>query len=97
MKAILIVYNQSVTEKIEYMLEKLDIRGFTKFPTVIGTGTFNGEPRLGTHTWPEINSATLTVVKDEMVDIVLEKVKRLDDLHPEVGIRAFVWNIEKTS
>jgi len=73
MKAILIVYNQALTEKVEYMLEKLNIRGFTQWPTVMGTGTHDGEPRMGTHTWPEINSAVITVVQDDLVEIVLEK------------------------
>lgn len=97
MKAIMIIYNQALTEKVEYMLEKLNIRGFTQWPTVIGTGTTKGEPRLGTHTWPEINSATITVVEDDLVDTVLEKVKKMDAINYEVGIRAFVWNIEKTA
>jgi nitrogen regulatory protein PII len=95
MKAIMIIYNQALTEKVEYMLEKLNIRGFSQFPTVIGTGTTSGEPRMGTHTWPEINSATITVVDDNIVDSVLEKVKKMDAINHEVGIRAFVWNIEK--
>jgi nitrogen regulatory protein PII len=96
MKAIMIIYNQALTEKIEFMLEKLNIRGFTMWPTVYGTGTSKGEPRMGTHTWPEINSGIITVVNDDMVDVVLDKVKKLDAINYEVGIRAFVWNIEKT-
>lgn len=96
MKAIMIVYNQAMTEKMEYLLEKLCIRGFTQWPMVYGTGTTDGEPRMGTHTWPEMNSAVLTIVNDDQVDTVLEKVKKLDTINKEVGIRAFVWNIEKT-
>jgi len=96
MKAIMIVYNQALTEKIDYLLEKLNIRGYTQFPTVMGAGTTDGEPRMGTHTWPEINSAILTVVNDEIVDTVLEKIKKLDAINKEVGIRAFVWSVEKT-
>ena len=95
MKAIMIIYNQALTEKVEYMLEKLNIRGFTQWPTVLGAGTTSGEPRMGTHTWPELNSATIIMVNDDIVDTVLEKVKKLDNLNQEVGIRAFVWNIEK--
>lgn len=95
MKAIMIVYNQAMTEKIEYLLEKLNIRGFTQWPMVYGTGTTDGEPRMGTHTWPEMNAAVLTIVNDELVDTVLEKVKKLDAINKDVGIRAFVWNIEK--
>lgn len=96
MKAIMIVYNQALTEKIDYLLEKLNIRGYTQFPTVMGAGTTDGEPRMGTHTWPEINSAMLTVVNDEIVDTVLEKINKLDAINKEVGIRAFVWNVEKS-
>ncbi len=95
MKAILIIYNQALTEKVEYMLEKLNIRGFTQWPLVLGAGTKAGEPRLGTHTWPELNSATLTIVNDDQVDILLEKVKKMDAINYEIGVRAFVWNIEK--
>ncbi|MBN2485790.1 MAG: hypothetical protein JXB34_07425 [Bacteroidales bacterium] len=96
MKAVFITYNQALTEKVEYMLEKLNIRGFTQFPSVLGTGTKNGEPRMGTHTWPEQNSALITIVDDNMVDVLLEKVQKLDAINYEVGIRAFVWNVEKT-
>jgi len=96
MKAIMIIYNQALTEKIEYMLEKLGITGFSRWPDVMGSGTAEGEPRMGTHTWPEMNSATLTVVEDGKVDIVLEKISRLDAINKEVGIRAFVWEVVKT-
>lgn len=96
MKAIMIIYNQALTEKVEYMLEKLNLRGFTQFPTVMGAGTSSGEPRMGTHTWPEINSAVITVVDDNIVDTVLDKVNKMDAINKEIGIRAFVWNIEKT-
>jgi nitrogen regulatory protein PII len=95
MKAIMIIYNQAVTEKVEYMLEKLEIRGFTRWPTVMGAGTSEGEPRMGTHTWPEMNSATLTIVPDDIVDTVLEKVKKLDELNKKLGVRAFVWEVVK--
>jgi nitrogen regulatory protein PII len=97
MKAILITYNQSLTEKVEYMLEKLSIRGYTQWPLVLGAGTKDGEPRLGTHTWPELNSATIIIVDDGIVDTVLERVKKMDAINYEIGIRAFVWNVEKTA
>ena len=96
MKAIMIIYNQALTEKIDFLLEKLHIRGFTQWPLVLGAGSTDGEPRMGTHTWPEMNSALLTVVNDDQVDPLLEKIKKLDSINKEVGIRAFVWNIEKT-
>ncbi len=96
MKAIFIVYNQAHTEKVEYMLDKLNIRGFTEWTNMCGRGSETGNPHMGTHTWPEINSATLTVVEDEKVDLVLKSIKSLDEVNEEVGIKAFVWDIIKT-
>jgi nitrogen regulatory protein PII len=96
MKAVMIVFNQTNTERVEYMFDALEIRGYTWFPDVKGRGTETGEPRMGTHTWPEMNSAALTIIPDEKVDTLLDAVKKLDEIHKEVGVRAFVWNIEKT-
>jgi hypothetical protein len=48
---------------------------------------------MGTHTWPESNSATLTIVGDNQVDVILEKIQKLDSINNEIGIRAFVWDI----
>lgn len=95
MKAIFIVYNQAYTEKVEFILDQLKIRGFTQWTGINGRGSETGDPHMGIHTWPEINSATLTIVEDNKVDIVLKSVESLDNTHKEVGIRAFVWNIEK--
>ena len=50
----MIVFNQANTERVEYMLDMLEIRGFTFFEEVQGRGSKNGEPRRGTHAWPEI-------------------------------------------
>ena len=95
MKAVFIVYNQANTERVEYILDALNIRGFTYWENVQGRGTKIGEPRRGTHTWPEMNSAIMTVVPDEKVPELLETVKKLDNRNREVGVKAFVWNIEQ--
>ena len=96
MKAVFIVFNQANTERVEYMLDKLEIRGFTWWNDVTGRGSVSGEPRMGTHTWPEMNSALMTMVEDHQVDELLKRIKKLDQVNEEVGIRAFVWNVEAT-
>ena len=95
MKAVMIVFNQANTERVEYMFDKLGIRGFTWFSDVKGRGSETGEPRMGTHTWPEMNSTAITIIPDEAVDGLLEAVKKMDEINNEVGVRAFVWNVEK--
>ena len=96
MKSVFIVFNQANTERVEYMLDTLKINGFTFFEQVQGRGTNGGEPRRGTHTWPEMNSAVMTVVEDEQVPELLSVIKRLDKRNPQVGVRSFVWKIEAT-
>ena len=39
MKAIMIIYNQAHTEKVEYMLDKLGIKGYSLWENVQGRGT----------------------------------------------------------
>ena len=73
MKCVFIVYNQANTERVEYMLDELGIRGFTFFEQVQGRGSRDGEPRRGTHTWPEMNSAMMTVVEDDRVEELLQR------------------------
>ena len=43
MKAIMIIYNQAHTEKVDYMLTSLKIRGYSMMENVQGSGSVNGE------------------------------------------------------
>ena len=95
MKSVFIVFNQAFTSRVEYMLDQLEIRGFTFFEQVQGRGSVSGDPHRGTHTWPEMNSAVMAVVPDEAVPELLLTVKKLDARNKDVGVRAFVWNIEQ--
>lgn len=96
MKSVFIVFNQAFTSRVEYMLDELGIRGFTFFEEVQGRGSRDGQPHRGTHTWPEMNSAVITVVEDDKVAELLQTVRKLDARNKEVGVRAFVWNIEQS-
>ena len=96
MKAVFITFNQANTERVEFILDTLNVRGFTFWEEVQGRGSVEGEPRRGTHTWPEMNSAIVTMVEDDKVQDILTLVKKLDKQNTDVGIRAFVWNIEQT-
>ena len=96
MKSVMIVFNQADTERVEYMLDTLNIQGFTFFEQVQGRGTNGGVPHRGTHAWPEMNSCVITIVEDDKVKTLLESVKTLDMRNEEIGVRAFMWNIEAT-
>jgi nitrogen regulatory protein PII len=96
MKAVMIIYNQAHTERIEYLLDKMGIKGYTLWENVQGRGSITGVPHLGTHAWPETNKSLLTIVDDNIVDNLLANVKKIDSINEEVGIRAFVWDVLKT-
>ena len=96
MKAVMIIHNQAQADRVEFMLDRLKIRGFSKWENVLGQGSETGDPRMGTHTWPEMNSSVLAVVEDDKVSELLNSVKKLNAINEEVGIRAFVWEILET-
>ena len=74
-------------------IEKLGCRGFTMWQDIAGRGGFSGEPHLGNHAWPTMNNAILTFVDDSKVDDILAQLKAMDEETPDLGIRAFVWNV----
>lgn len=93
MKAVMIVHNKAVSEQVIYILEKLNINAYTKWDTVYGKGN-EGEPRMGTHTWPEENTAIISVLEENKIEPLKRALAYLDEANKEVGIRAFVWDAE---
>lgn len=96
MKAVLIIYNQSLTEEVQEVLDKQSIRGYTQWTETYGRGSVKGESHQGTHTWPEMNNIHLTMVEENKVDQLLAQLQTLNKEAEEQGLRAFVWNVEKT-
>ena len=95
MKTVFIPYNQAYKERILDILERMSIRGFTLWDNVQGKGAHTGEPHYGSHAWPTLNAAILTVVPDEKVDGLLLKLQELDKETEMLGLHAFVWNVER--
>ena len=77
------------------VLSRMNIKGYTMFEQVMGAGTKTGDPHLGSHAWPTMNSSILTIVPDERVDTLLERLHELDVNNEMLGLRAFVWNVER--
>ena len=96
MQAIFIAFDQAHYEAILDILEKSSCRGFTSFGETQGKGSKTGDPHFGTHAWPSLGIAILTIVEDSKVDALLQKLKDLDESKPRLGLRAFVWSITRT-
>ena len=95
MKAILITYNQAYYDDIALVLNNNGVKGYTEWNEIKGHGSDTGEPHLGSHAWPTLNNAMITVVPDEAVEGILQTLHERDLKAPDLGLRAFVWNIEK--
>ena len=95
MKAILITYNQAYYDEIAKVLNLHDVKGYTEWDEIKGHGSVTGEPHQGTHAWPTLNNAIISVVDDDRVDGILQDLQERDKKAPELGLRAFVWNVEK--
>jgi len=95
MKTIFIVYNQAITEEILEVLEEHAIRGFTKWTDVQGRGSKTGDPHMGTHTWPPMNGAMLSVVPDDKVSGIFESLRKTNAAAKDQGLKAFSWPVEE--
>lgn len=96
MKAVFIAFDQAHHDAIVDVLTKQNCRGFTSFGTVQGRGSATGNPHYGTHAWPSLASAIMTMVDDNKVEPLLARLRQLDEDKPLLGLRAFVWQIEQT-
>jgi len=96
MKSILITFDQAHYDNILIILDRMNCRGFTFIDRIQGRGSKNGEPHYGNHAWPSLNAAIITIVDDDKVDNLLEILHKLDESKDKLGLRAFVWSIEKT-
>ena len=94
MKAILVTYNQAYYDEIAKILNDNGVKGFTEWNEIKGHGSQTGEPHYGTHAWPTLNNAIISIVPDEAVDGILKQLKEKDLKSPTLGLRAFYWNIE---
>lgn len=95
MKALFIACSQAYNEEVIKILELFGQRGFTRWTGVSGRGSTDGLPHMGDHAWPDQNHAVLSFVDDDTVaDRILEALHRLDSRSQELGLRAFMWNIE---
>ena len=96
MKTVFIAYDQAHQENVIEALNDSNVRGYTILEQAGGRGSKTGDPHLGTHAWPSMNSAIITVVEDDRVDPLLGRLKRYDEENPMLGIRAFVWACEQS-
>ena len=96
MKSVLITFDQAYYERIIALLDRLGCRGFSYLERWQGRGSKTGDPHFGSHAWPSMCSAIITVVDDKKVDPLLDALHRMDMQTEQLGLRAFVTNVERS-
>ena len=95
MKSVFITFDISHKESVIEILTHNNCRGFSFFDHMQGRGSVSGEPHYGTHAWPSMCGSIITIVDDKVVNNIMAALKALDEETPQLGLRAFVWNIEQ--
>ena len=93
MKAVFMACNQSMYDAVMDIMNDMELRGFTGWEELIGRGSKDGEPHLGNHAWPTMNSALISVMEDDKATEFLKRLKQLDENNGKQGLRAFVWSV----
>ena len=85
--------NQSMYDAVMDIMNDMELRGFTGWEELIGRGSKDGEPHLGSHAWPTMNSALISVMEDDKAAEFLKRLKQLDEDNDKQGLRAFAWSV----
>lgn len=93
MKAVFMACNQSMYDAVMDIMNDMELRGFTGWEELIGRGSKDGEPHLGSHAWPTMNSALISVMEDDKATEFLKRLKQLDENNGKQGLRAFAWAV----
>jgi len=94
MQMAMIAYNSAMESEVMEILEKCSIGSYTKWTEVKGKGKKSGT-HLGTDVWPGENSVLFCALENEQAESVIKAVKEHRKTSGNLGIKAFVWNLEE--
>jgi len=94
MKLVMICYNAAIDDEVTELLDRMDIKGYTKWTKVLGKGQ-TSEPHLLSHIWPKANNVIATVVPDEVAQTVLQDIRNMKGKVGRVGLKAFLLPVDQ--
>ena len=93
-KALFIAFNEALKEEVVEQLHLAFLKGYTAWDSITGAGSNDGEPHLGDHAWPTMNSAILVFAPQAQAEDLKKRMELLDMENPSLGLRVFTWNID---
>ncbi len=95
-KIVFISFNQALHGLIIKTLSTLNLKGYTQWEEITGAGSSTGVPHLGSHAWPTLNGALLVACSEERAHRLLDALAKIDEENALQGLRAFMWNVERS-
>jgi hypothetical protein len=93
-KAILIIYSESLDGQLLEILSGLGVTRYSKFPEVLGLGG-HSEPHLNDNIWPGANCGLLIATDEENKMKLLEKLRLFKNENIKEGFKVFVLPVEE--
>ena len=96
MKLVMICYNAAIDDEVTELLDRMDIKGYTKWTKVLGKGQ-TSEPHLLSHIWPKANNALFTVLPEKDAAEVFARIRKLKTEVAKEGLKAFMWSVDQVT
>lgn len=94
MKLVMICYNEAIDDEVTELLDKMDIKGYTKWTKVLGKGQ-TSEPHLLSHIWPKANNVIAVAVEEEIAHTIMDKLRSMKTQVGKAGLKAFMWSVDQ--
>jgi nitrogen regulatory protein PII len=94
MKMVMIVLNASIEEEVRGCAKEYGLSEYTKFTKVLGEGENSG-PHMGTHIWPSVNTVILYACEEEKANRFVDHLAKIKDEFRELGLKAFVFDLDR--
>ncbi|OGX16546.1 MAG: hypothetical protein A2166_01315 [Omnitrophica WOR_2 bacterium RBG_13_41_10] len=93
LKMVMIAYNEAIDMEVMEMMEKCNLKNYTKVMGVFGRGETSGT-HLGNDIWPGRNNLLYAATPENAAKQLASAVKELKVKLGKEGIKAFVWNLD---
>ena len=94
LKMVIIAYNEAIDMEVMEMMEKCNLKNYTKVMGVFGRGETSGT-HLGNDIWPGRNNLLYVAVPENAAKQLTSAVKELRVKLGKEGIKAFILPIEE--
>ena len=94
LKMVIIAYNEAIDMEVMEMMEKCNLKNYTKVMGVFGRGEISGT-HLGNDIWPGRNNLLYVATPENAAKQLASAVKELRVKLGKEGIKAFILPVEE--